>query len=190
MTINFRYKFLRDDSLIRKWYAELHEQSGHRWRAMLRRSTTPQETLLLSPFYDFYSKLIPELKNIYLKNDVNKLLAIAAIAGLLAHIKEDDSSSSFASQLGGASSENSQATVSELRFNKLQKSQCWDEFYRRLRRSVQLLRGKVNIISLSDGILHWAHDLDEGKYRINPTPDEQLLVRWAIEYFQGVEAKR
>lgn len=112
------------------------------------------------------------------------------MAGLLAYIKKDDPKHSFAAQLHGVEQENSQPIVSELRFGQLQKSHSWDEFYRLLRRSVQVLRGQANIISLADSILHWAYDLDEKTNYLNSKPAERLMVRWAMDYFNPNSFKK
>lgn len=188
MTKKSEYKFLRRGEIqqeLRQWHTDLHAARGHGQRAMLRRCTVPREILLLSSFYGFRSQLSSYLSDITLKDDVNRSLAMATIVGLFSHIKNDNASHSFASQLYGVSHEKSPPLVSELRFSQLQKSRDWDEFYRRLRRIIPLLGNQVNLISLADNILHWGYDLENDNDVVHSKPANRLLVCWAKDYFKA-----
>lgn len=160
---------------IRAWHEQLHEQRGHGRRALLRRCVTPQDILMQPPFYALYVELYPLIERSILRDHEDGLLAMAAITGLLAHIKVDTVGAGFASQL--------KSNMSELRFGQLQKSRDWDEFYRHLRRAVQLLEKNVDIIALADGILHWAKDRIQRDQFIDAKPADKLLIRWAMQYF-------
>lgn len=175
------------------WHRQLHDDKYRSHRALLRRCATPQEVLLEPPFYDLYALLQPKLEKTCLKKDPegHGLMAIATIAGLLAHIKEDvkedkpGSKISFASQLGGKKGE---PVLSALRFKQLQKSKDWEDFYRRLRRAIYILK-VVNIVSLSDDILHWAKDLTQESRGLNSRPGRCLKISWAMDYFTTIAKK-
>lgn len=166
---------------FRDWHKGLDDNRDK--RAVLRRCNNPQEVLLVPEFYKFQTCLRPYIKN-FIHND-EQLLALASIAGLSSHIKQDASEESFAFQLGTMDDKSKKPRMSELRFSQLQKSRDWNEFYRRLRRAIQLLEGKVNLISFADNILHWANDLQRTHY-IGKSIANRLQVRWAIDYYQAI----
>jgi CRISPR system Cascade subunit CasB len=166
------------------WHHQLHNDKYRSHRALLRRCATPQEVLMEAPFYDLYALLQPKLEKICLEKDLEDhgLMAIATIAGLLAHVKKhDENKKSFASQLGEGKDK---PVLSEFRFKQLQKSRNWEEFYRRLRRAIGMLKdANTNIVSLSDDILHWAKDLTQESRGLNSRPERCLKISWAMDYF-------
>jgi CRISPR system Cascade subunit CasB len=124
------------------------------------------------------------------------IFSSAAIAGLLAHVKENrqieskdyqskndnkaKKIASFADQLARPILKKKKPPMSELRFQQLQKSRSTDDFYRNVRRAIQLLDGKVNILSLANDIIHWHQEFNN---QIDRQPGKRLAVRWATDYF-------
>ncbi len=158
--------------LLRQWWTWLDDNRGE--RAKLRRCETPEDVLLQSGFHALCRKL-PEWE----KKD---LIALAAVAGLLSHVS-DDSGSNFSRQLGSSKDGGDRAVMSELRFQQLMASEDIDEFYSRLRRAIQLLRQKANIISLADGVLHWSR---EQRSIYNSQPDQRFKYAWSKAYFSSI----
>lgn len=70
--------------------------------------------------------------------------------------------------------------MSELRFQRLQKSHDPSEFFRRLLSAVRLAGKDVDVISLAESILHWMHEYRSG---VDREPQKRLAVRWATEYY-------
>jgi len=178
---NKKNRFLKTkeiQQLLDDFHIQLHEvQSGHKNRALLQRCTTLEEIILQPKYYEFYnsfSRCTPKMS----KN--NRIFALAAIAGLLAHIRHDVRDDPFARQLRG---KGSKPLLSPLRFRQLQEARDWNEFYHRLRRAIQLLGNKANIISLADGVLRWAKEQDHQNFPMMFS--RQVMVDWAMDYFQA-----
>ncbi len=129
----------------------------------------------------------------------NHMQVSAAVAGALAHVKQnkqvasrlynsktDDSKTrdvSFAEQLATPLEGKGKAPMSELRFQQLQKSKTPEDFYRRILRAIRLLNGNVNIISLANDIKHWHREFEH--VTVSP-PAKRLAVRWATDYFTAL----
>jgi CRISPR system Cascade subunit CasB len=127
------------------------------------------------------------------------MLMSASIAGALSHVKIDKQiasriynsknseapkkTASFAEQLATPSEGKSKAPMSELRFQQLQKSPSIDDFYRRIIRAIRLLDGSVNILSLTNDMIHWHREFD---HQLDRHPAKRLAVRWATDYFTAL----
>jgi len=111
----------------------------------------------------------------------DRLLTSAMIAAALSHVKEHHGEETFAAQLALPKQGGKKARVSELRFQQLQKSRDPEEFFRRLLRAVRLAEFRINIISLTDSILHWMH---EYRFGFDREPQKRLAVRWGTEYYE------
>ena len=70
--------------------------------------------------------------------------------------------------------------MSELRFQRLQKSESVDIFYLNMCRAIDLLKGDVPIHSMIDDILLWYKEFQSG---LDKEPLNRLAVRWATGYF-------
>ncbi|MEN8264533.1 MAG: type I-E CRISPR-associated protein Cse2/CasB [Nitrospirota bacterium] len=170
------YIYLKDDderqSLL-AWWHSLNEKRGD--RARLRRAETPDDVLLSEPFFHFLQRMPDDWATRY------RLESSALVAATLAHVKIPQDDKSFATQLGTRKEGTDKPKMSELRFEQLQKSRNPEEFFRRLRRAVHLLNGTVNVLSLSDSILHW---MKEYQYGVDRTPVKRLAVSWASDYYE------
>ena len=79
------------------------------------------------------------------------------------------------------------AALSEIRFRQLLKSRGWDEFYRNLRRAIQVLRGVVNPLRVVDVILAW----DKESRREDPvTPGKSLKFQLSEQYYSNAPSKK
>lgn len=169
------YHVLRSDEDSKNllaWWHGLDENRGE--RAVLRRAETAEDVLLTAAFTSFL-QFMPDGWR-----EGRRLFDSAMVAGLLARVKENDPKTPFAQALAIPKKGGSKATMSELRFQQLQKSHDPDEFFRRLTRAIALLGGRANLISLADGILHW---LREHRQSVDREPSKRLAVRWATDYY-------
>ncbi len=176
------YKPIDKIKLI-NWWQSLEDNRGD--RAMLRRATFIDDILLAPAFFDFLN-YIYENQNIDFKNK-NFIISHAIVASIVARVKEniEDSKISFAKSLA-LPKENSDAPVmSQLRFDKLLKSDEPEQFFIRIRRAVDLLKGKVNITSLTNDILLWIYEF----YQQDKDPDREkhLAFKWATDYYTTVK---
>jgi len=189
-----QYHFLEyeDIQAIQKWHMWLDDNRGD--RARLRRAESPEDILLTDAFFHFLKKM-PQSGHGPDKWRENLLIS-ASIAGALSLVKADKQShsrihnnkgsdeikkmASFAEQLATPIEGKSNAPMSELRFQQLQKSTTTDDFYRRIMRAIQLLNGGVNIVSLANDIFHWHKEFT---HQSSYSPAHRLAVRWATDYF-------
>jgi len=171
------------EALLRwhSWLHNLNEQGkgGLAERARLTRAASLDELLLNSGLTSLlHQRGIPALA----EDDGDTLVAMAMVAGALAHSRRHDERGSFARQLATPEEIGGKSPVSEARFNRLQKSRDHDEFYRNLTRVIALRGKKVNVLSLANSILHWCQ---EYRYGINRKPLDRLAVSWARDYYDA-----
>lgn len=170
------YRFLKDsatrDKLL-KWWEWLDDNRGD--RARLRRVESPDDVLLTSAF----SRFLAEMPDNW--SESRHLTESALVTAIMAHVKDNVTSSSFAAQLAIPKDGGDKPRMSELRFQQLQKSQDPTEFYRRLLRAVRMLDCSVNILSLTDDILHWMHEYRKG---VDRNPQDRLAFCWANDYYR------
>lgn len=180
----------QESKCIINWHDGLNENRGD--RARLRRAERPEDLLLTDAFFHFLEAM-PDESEQWRDN----LLVSAAVAGALAHVKQnkqvksrlfkskDDNSNkrdaSFAEQLATPLEGKGKAPMSELRFQQLQKSKTTEDFYRRILRAIRLLDGNVNIVSLANDIIHWHKEFEHTAAISQPA--KRLAVRWASDYF-------
>lgn len=160
-----------DSKGLIEWWNSLNDKRGY--RAQLRRASEPGDALLSEAFFNFL-KHVPDSWS-----EPRHLCVSATVACILSHIKSiPPQEKSFAAQLG--SGEKDRPVMSEMRFKQLLKSRTPEEFYKRLLRSVRLLDGTVNLISITEDILRW---YDQYLYGVNRNPTDRLGVRWAHDYY-------
>ncbi len=176
------YRFLKDsaarDTLL-KWWKWLDDNRGD--RARLRRVESPDDVLMTSAFAHFLAEMPDDW------SESRQLPASALVAAIVAQVKDNVTAPSFAAQLATAKEGGDKPRMSELRFQQLQKSQEPAEFYRRLLRVVRMLDGNVNILSLTDDILHWMHEYRKG---IDRNPQNRLAFCWASDYYRTLPKKQ
>lgn len=177
----FRFLTLAESNALQHWYRRLDDNRGD--RARLRRAEKPEDILLTDAFFNFLKQMpdgFPEKLP-----DSQRMFVGAAVSGIVAHVKENAMSGSFARQLAiSPGGKKQKPPMSELRFQQLQKSRTADDFYRRLLRAIRLLDGKVNIPSLANDIIHWHNEFN---FQVDREPAKRLAVRWATEYFTALQ---
>lgn len=161
------------DSLQDPQLANGKTKSNRGERAKLRRCEKPQDILMQASFYD--------LQQHFPKTPT---LALAAVAGILAHINQP-SDLSFPKQLGQQNDQSGKPVLSELRFQQLLASHDIDELYENLRRALMQIKRTANILSLADGVLHWAQEQHD-KNQYDERPDRRFQFTWAKAYFSEV----
>lgn len=141
--------------LLGDWWQQLKDNKGE--RAGLRRATGLTE-VMLSPAY---VRLLRVLRNqgYAIGNSNVQLAKIAAIAGLVARIKEM-AGDSLAKRMGTPKSGGSNPAVSELRLRRILACDDIEELYILLRRALALLDDQANLADLAATLWNWA-PLDE-----------------------------
>ncbi len=138
---------VRDDLLA--WWRSMDDTSGA--RAQLRRCVSPEEAVL-HPQTHHLTHVLPWAS----------LEAVATIAGLLSHVKSGEGdSASIGHKLAKPTEPGGSPPFSETRFRQLLTSRDWNEFYRNLRRAIQILGGDVNPLLIADTILCWGKEYRE-----------------------------
>lgn len=144
-----------DTSIILQWYNELENDKGG--RAELRRAHNPIEVVFLSVYHRLYAKLeasSPDKE------------ALACVAGLCAHVKENQKDE-FAKQMEG--------NISSLRFRKLLAINDREDLYHMMIRIIRQLGGKVNVADLAKTVYWW---------------NEKTKKELAYEYYANASSKK
>jgi CRISPR system Cascade subunit CasB len=114
--------------------------------AELRRSADPLDLAFARGF----NRLHIDLK---VGNQDWPLLRAAAIANVLAHVREDDSRA--VARALGPQADNAGEVMSEGRFRRLLQSEEGEDLTRNLVRAVKMLKGKANVADLARAIWWW-----------------------------------
>ncbi len=175
-----QYQFLNSAEirkLLHGWWASLEKNRGD--RARLRRAERPEDVLLSPAFFHFLQQM-PETWA-----TPENLLSSAIVAAALSHVKEpQDDGKSFVTRLASPKKAGDKTPrMSELRFQRLQKSRNPEEFFMRLQRAIRLSEGKADVLSLSENILHWMSEYNSGPDR---EPQKRLAVIWATDYYTAL----
>jgi len=134
-----------------RWWQGLEEDRAN--RAILRRCATLNEVALSDAYQRFYRYMLacgwPENASEWQRDK------LAAIAGLSAHVKTDDTQrlSIKMSELNG-----DKPLVSELRFRDLLKVDTTEDLYVSLRRVLPLVGHQASIVQLARDVYFWGDD--------------------------------
>jgi CRISPR system Cascade subunit CasB len=155
---------LDDESsdLLIAWWKSLGHDRGE--RARLRRAKNSEETAYQPSFH----RLLAQLRGRGYPLDANHAEALAAVAGLAAHVRNHDGGGSFARQLATPKTPGGSARISGLRFRRLLAATDRREAQILLIRAVCLLDGSVNLVSLANAAFWW---------------NERTKKDWAYEYY-------
>jgi len=188
-----------DHQVLESWWQWLDDNSGH--RAKLRRADSADDIMMMEPFYSFlYSKHNPSLPLSPAWKEAENFHAAALLCGLLARVKKNSSSelikerisddqetlkkeakqARFSECLAMPNSGGNSPIMSELRFQRLQKSESVELFYLNMCRAIDLLKGDVPIHSMIDDVLLWYKEFQSG---LDKEPRNRLAIRWATHYF-------
>jgi CRISPR system Cascade subunit CasB len=147
------------DKPLRHWWGKLEDDRAS--RAILRRCATLDAVALSAPYQRFYRYMLgcgwsPNA-------GYAQLDKLAAIAGLLAHVKTD-----AAERLPATMSPlNADLLVSELRFRDLLKIETTDDLFVSLRRALPLIKYTANVEQLAHDIYGW---------------NDEVKKQWAYSY--------
>lgn len=136
---------------LHQWWQGLEEDRAS--RAMLRRCSTLDEVTLSPVYQRFYRFMLAcnwPADAAHWQND-----KLAAIAGLLAHVKTDDTQRL---SLKMSESDGDKPLVSELRFRDLLKVDSTDDLFVSLRRALPLVGHQVSIHQLARDVYWWNDD--------------------------------
>lgn len=146
-----KIEFTADSRLgkaLQQWWAGLEEDRAS--RAVLKRCATVDEVALSEAYQRFYRYMRacgwPENAAGW------QLDKLAAIAGLLSHIKVHDNLRLPESMSEGDGDKN---RVSELRFRDILKAQDTDDLFVGLRRLLPLINHQTSIYHLAQDVYHW-----------------------------------
>ena len=135
--------------LLISWWEALDQDRGE--RANLRRAASPSEVA----FGPALHRLLGRLSGKGYPVGTDGTVAVAAVAGLAAHVKSHIGGASIAQQMATPKSPGAGARVSGLRFRRLLAVSDRDELYPLLLRVVRLLDGHVNLVSLANAAFWW-----------------------------------
>ncbi|WMY75232.1 type I-E CRISPR-associated protein Cse2/CasB [Buttiauxella selenatireducens] len=179
--------------VLRQWFDFLQERNNQRqgvatngraWRAELRRSAQPFGALTTTAFFQLNQSLSTTTR--LRQSDT---FALAIVAYVVSHVRNDDPKTSFARQLGEKIN-GSNPCLSRLRFDRLLAVRTPTELCSQLTRAVKLRGDKgVNIVSLADGIILWMREWQEREENrpADNNPFKRFSVRWASEYLLATE---
>ncbi len=147
--------------ILNEFWQGLEEDKGS--RAQLRRCKTPEQVVMEPAFHRLCRRVRPLMKG---EHDGWEM-RIAAIAGLLAHVRRLDSRKTLAGQMAEKRPGGDSPTVSEFRFRRLLQRDRRDLFTA-LIRVLGLLDKKANPFDLARSVYYWG----DGERK-----------RWAFAYF-------
>lgn len=147
-------------TILREWWEGLERDRGE--RAVLRRASGPTEVAFSPAYHRLLGRL---LQGGY----VIRREALAAVAGLAAHVKGDvGEEKSMAQLMAVPKTSGSGVKVSGLRFRRLLVVTQREELYPLMIRMVRLLNGKVNLVNLANAAYWW---------------NENTRKQWAYDYY-------
>ncbi|MCP9268361.1 type I-E CRISPR-associated protein Cse2/CasB [Xenorhabdus sp. XENO-1] len=114
--------------------------------------------------------------------DEETIIKWAMIAMTVVHVKHNVTTT--LATAAGTKTENDKPVVSELRFAQLQGAKTPDEFVTRLRRTLQLIDGKVSMLDLAKDIEQWVCECHQQRPR---RANQRLSVQWALEYYKAAK---
>lgn len=160
MSVNFKHDAPLGQILTEFWQG-LEEDKGS--RAQLRRCKTPDEVVMVSAFHRLCRRVRPLMKD----EREGWEMRIAAIAGLLAHVRKLDSRKALAEKMAEKRPGSDSPTVSELRFRRLLQRER-GELFGALIRVLGLLDKTANPFDLAQSVYYWG---------------DKERKRWAFAYF-------
>ncbi len=144
----------KPEDIVRNWWSELTQpqepgQPSNRGElAELRRCKNLEEVFFVPAFHRLYNRLTG--------TDWNQRSAVAAIAGVLAHVKQEpDKTQRFAGHLAAARKTGDGPRVSELRFQRLIAHQDRQELVPALIRILHLANDAAPVKDLAKGVYWW-----------------------------------
>ncbi|OED09939.1 type I-E CRISPR-associated protein Cse2/CasB [Methanosarcina sp. A14] len=147
-----------------EWWENLDESRGK--RAELRHCHNINEVAFTPSFHSLRIKLS--------RFRINQE-ALAAIAGVLSHVKSNDTNSSLPAQMATPKLGSKKAAVSDLRFRRLLTIEDRNELFITMIRIVRLLDERVNIFDLAKSIYFW---------------NKRTKKRLAYKYYENIPVEK
>lgn len=153
---------------LHKWWYGLHYDTRNQdgllirkadsaSRAVLRRCASIDEVALSDAYQRFYRYMLA--CNAWLADSKNwQKDKLAAIAGLLAHVKTEPENAEHLS-VTMYDKRNEKLLVSELRFRNLLKIESTDDLFVGLRRTLPLIDNKANVYQLANDVYYWSDEI-------------------------------
>jgi CRISPR system Cascade subunit CasB len=132
------------------WWQGLEEDRAG--RAVLRRASSPTLVAFTAPYQRLHRRLVAAGWPADARPQDNDRLA--AVVGLLAHVKENVSSP-VPVAMSQCNKGEDRPPVSELRFLRLLDAPDHDALYAGLRRVLPLMKHQVDVLALADDLLCW-----------------------------------
>lgn len=148
---------------LQRWWTDLQKRNGD--RAELRRAKTITDVILLPSFQRACIRFSPFFQY---ETDDSWKPRLAAILGLLAHVRQLNPDQSLAIQMAG-----NPPIVSELRFRRLIQRDRAD-LYISMIRVLRMLNNKANLHDLAYSVYYWG---------------DGVKRRWAFDYFPNTPEK-
>jgi len=146
--------------IIKTWWQALEDMRGE--RAQLRRCKNVEQVL----FVPYYQTLYWSLSN---QSSWKNRIAIAAVAGLLAHVDTNPPPLTLPQQMAQSKPAGDKPVVSELRFRRLVKCETHEQLYPTLRRVILMLNRSVDIVQLAESVYWW---------------NDKTRQDWAFQYYE------
>jgi CRISPR system Cascade subunit CasB len=137
--------------VLLKWWQGLDDNRGD--RAVLRRASNVTGIAVSAPYQRLYRRLLATGALGDLSGWQRE--SLSAVAGLLAHIKEDDAGAVLPKSLSHRAEGSDRPAVSELRFVRLLESPDLDALFGGLRRALPLMGHKVDVVALANDVIGW-----------------------------------
>lgn len=147
--------------VLQQWWNDLQERNGD--RAELRRAKTVADVILLPIFHRACLRFKP-----FFKEDEQWEVRLAAVLGLMAHIRHANPEQALALQMAG-----SPPVVSELRFRRLIQRDRAD-LYVSMIRVLRILGNKANLHDVANSVYYWG---------------DKVKRDWAFAYFPNTPEK-
>jgi len=146
-------------AVLLSWWRGLDDDRAG--RAILRRASSPTRVALTVPYQHVFHRLrsVADIG----PHDYERL---AAIVGLLAHVKEDESRP-IPEAMSQCDEGSDRPRVSELRFLRLLDAPDVEALYVGLRRVLPLMKHRVDVLALANNFFYWG---------------DAVKKRWAYEY--------
>jgi CRISPR system Cascade subunit CasB len=141
-------------NVLLAWWQGLEEDRAA--RAILRRASSPTLVAFTAPYQRLHRRLQAAGWPVDARPQDNDRLA--AIVGLLAHIKENISGP-VPVAMSLCNKGEDRPPVSELRFLRLLDAPDHDALYASLRRVLPLMKHRIDVLALADDLLYWSDDV-------------------------------
>lgn len=151
------------------------------FKARLKRCESAEAVMLTEGFRALWLSLPEEVT----ESGNDKVIETwATIAAVLVYVKHD-STLNLAS-VAGRKGDNDKSVVSELRFSQLQNAKTPQDFLRRVRRTLQQVKGEVSVTALASDIHQWF--MEHNKLRPRKA-GKSIGIRWAMDYYRAASNK-